>query len=103
MLGLLTKEIAEKMNRSKDTVTVHFRNIYEKTHVQNEIELYNWYAENILNINIRKMLQVGLLILVLSPAVLNHNNEILRAARCARTTARASRRAENDTNNYLLN
>jgi len=55
--GLSRKEIAELTGRSTGTIQRHFQNVYVKLQIQNEIELYNWYLENILDINIRKMLQ----------------------------------------------
>lgn len=57
--GLSRKEIAELTGRSTGTIQRHFQNVYEKLQIQNEIELYNWYVENILDINIRKILQEG--------------------------------------------
>jgi len=57
--GFSRKEIAALTFRSTGTIQRHFQNVYEKLNIQNEIELYNWYAENILDINIRKMLQVA--------------------------------------------
>jgi len=57
--GFSRKEIAALMFRSTGTIQRHFQNVYEKLNIQNEIELYNWYAENILDINIRKILQVA--------------------------------------------
>ena len=56
--GLIRKEIAEATFRSTGTIQRHFQNVYTKLNIQNEIELYNWYAENILDINIRKILQL---------------------------------------------
>ena len=57
--GLSRKQIADLTMRSTGTIQRHFQNVYEKLQIQNEIELYNWYAENILDINIREMLQVA--------------------------------------------
>ncbi len=37
--GLKAKEIAEKLSISVDTVRTHIRNIYEKLHVQNRVEM----------------------------------------------------------------
>ena len=56
--GFSRKEIAALTFRSTGTIQRHFQNVYEKLNIQNEIELYNWYAENILDINIRKMLRI---------------------------------------------
>lgn len=56
--GLSRKEIADSTSRSTGTIQRHFQNVYTKLNIQNEIELYNWYVENILDINIRKILQV---------------------------------------------
>lgn len=102
--GLLRKEIAYSLNRSLETVCVHMKNIYRKTSVQNEIELYNWYAENILKINIRQMLQVVVLLIILSPSILTNDNAIQRALR-ARSSARAKtgRRSEYEPVNFLFN
>lgn len=57
--GFSRKEIAELTGRSTGTIQRHFQNVYAKLQIQNEIELYNWYVENILDINIRKILQEG--------------------------------------------
>ena len=57
--GFSRKEIAALTFHSTGTIQRHFQNVYEKLNIQNEIELYNWYAENILDINIRKMLQAA--------------------------------------------
>jgi len=104
MLGLQRKEIADRMHRSLDTIAVHFRNIYEKTDVQNEIELYNWYAENVLKIDIRKMIQVIVLIFILSPSIIGHSNDLQRTQRSVRSarSSRTSRRSDFDSN-YLFN
>ncbi|HZK93049.1 MAG TPA: helix-turn-helix transcriptional regulator [Prolixibacteraceae bacterium] len=56
--GLSRKEIADYTSRSTGTIQRHFQNVYTKLNIQNEIELYNWYVENILDINIRNMLKV---------------------------------------------
>ena len=104
MSGYQRKEIADRLNTSPNTVSVHFRNIHKKTAVQNEIELYNWYSENVLRVNIRKMLQVSVLLLILSPSIIAHDNNILRVRRSPATkTARASRRADSETDFYLFN
>ena len=57
--GFSRKEIAELTGRSTGTIQRHFQNVYAKLQIQNEIELYNWYLENILDINIRMILQEG--------------------------------------------
>ncbi len=54
--GLTRKQIAEFTKRSKGTIQRHFQNVYEKLNIQSEIDLYNWYAENVLKINIRNLL-----------------------------------------------
>ena len=57
--GLSRKEIAGLTGRSTGTIQRHFQNVYAKLQIQNEIELYNWYLENILDINIRMILLEG--------------------------------------------
>jgi DNA-binding NarL/FixJ family response regulator len=54
--GMTRKQIAEFTKRSKGTIQRHFQNVYEKLNIQSEIDLYNWYAENVLRINIRDLL-----------------------------------------------
>lgn len=56
--GLSQKEIGCKTFNSQFTIQGHLRNIYRKTEVHNEIELYNWWLENRLHIDIKKILQV---------------------------------------------
>lgn len=105
MMGFLNKEIAAALGRSTNTIMVHFRNIYEKTDVSNDIEMYNWYSENVIGINIRKLLQVGALLLILAPSIIGRDQNLIRANRAPRTqtskTARSGRRSENDF--YLYN
>jgi len=60
--GLSRKEIAGLTGRSTGTIQRHFQNVYVKLQIQNEIELYNWYVENILDINIRQMLKTKAII-----------------------------------------
>ena len=107
MQGFQRKEIANQMHRSLDTVSVHFRHIYEKTDVDNEIELYNWYCENVFHISIRKMLQVIVLVLILIPSIFSRSDTIQRAMR-ARTSSRTqgnSRKGESDSTleSFLFN
>ncbi len=102
MMGMERKEIALKMGRSAETVSVHFKHVYEKTDTDNEIELYNWYVENVFHINIRKMLQVVFLIAILVPSMVNSTNNIQRAQR-ARVTSRTTRRNETNTDSFLFN
>ena len=104
MTGLERKEIAEKMKSSIETVCTHFKHVYEKTDTHNEIELYNWYCETILHINIRKMLIVCFLIGILLPSIFTHNSDVQRASRSARTTARtASRTIRRNNTDFLFN
>ncbi len=55
--GLSRKAIAGLTGRSAGTIQRHFQNVYAKLQIKSEIELYNWYVENILNINILTILQ----------------------------------------------
>ena len=103
MSGLQRKEIASELRSTLNTVSVHFRNIHNKTAVQNEIELYNWYCENVIHINIRKIIQVAFLLAILTPSIFSHNNSIQRARRAGATrSVRNQRRADLD-NDYLFN
>lgn len=54
-LGLQSKEIACRINRSEGTIRVHFRHIHNKLHVNNEVEVVLWYIENVLNIDIKRL------------------------------------------------
>ena len=59
--GMTRKQIAEFTKRSNGTIQRHFQNVYEKLNIQSEIDLYNWYAENVLKINIRNLLHKDIL------------------------------------------
>ena len=96
MQGFQRKEIACQMHRSIDTVAVHFRHIYEKTDVDNEIELYNWYCENVFHISIRKMLQAIVLVLILTPSIFSRSDTIQRAQRAGTSTRSNLRKGEAD-------
>lgn len=60
LIGKQRKEIACILRMSPNTVSVHLRNIYAKIKSKNCVELYNWYLDNVLRINIRDMIQFGI-------------------------------------------
>ncbi len=100
--GYQRKEIAIQMKRSPETVSVHFKNIHHKTNVQSEIELYTWYLEYILEIKIKKLLQVIVMLLILAPSIISHDTNIQRVRRVnASRSIRLARRSE--STKYLLN
>lgn len=102
-LGLQNKEIADRMQRAESTLKVHFKNMHAKLHVNNEVELVVWYIENVMNINIRKFIQVTVLLAILIPSMLTDESNLLRAQRSARTarTMRTSRNRRSETDYYL--
>ncbi len=55
--GFSKTEIAEIVFRSPHTIRTHINNAYAKLGVHSDIELSNWYLENILSIGIKKLLQ----------------------------------------------
>ncbi len=79
LLGLQRKEIANELQRSEGTIQKHFQNIYTKVKVQNEIELYNWYLENVLGIEIKKILKITLCLGMLILAEYTDDSEMIRA------------------------
>ncbi len=81
MQGFSQKEIAYKTFRSQSTVQAHLRNIYHKIGVQNEIEAYNWYLENKLHIDIKRMLQVGACLFLLLFIEIKGSTDIRRPQR----------------------
>ncbi len=102
--GLQRKEIADKLQRSENTLLVHFRNIHSKIHVNNEVELVIWYIENVLNINIRKLVQVAILLGILIPSIVFDETSLVRAQRSARASrSLRSRRGEEECEtDYIL-
>ena len=56
MMGLTNKEISAMMFVSPGTIHAHIQHIYEKLGIHNEIQLYNWYCEMVLCINIRNLI-----------------------------------------------
>ena len=99
-LGLQSKEIADQMHRSEGTLRVHFRHIHTKLHINNEVELVIWYIENVLKIDIKKMVQVVVLLAVMVPSILGNERTLIRTQRTARTSSASrsarSRRSESD-------
>ena len=55
--GMTHGQIAQRTGRSLQTIRKHQYNVYHKLKIRNEPELYNWYVENILGINIREILE----------------------------------------------
>ncbi len=101
-MGLQRKEIAEKLHNKANTLITHFKNIHAKLHINNDSELVVWYIENIMKIEIRKMLQVSVLLALLVPSIISVDNSMIRTRSASRTirTAR-TRRSEGETD-YLL-
>lgn len=56
LYGYTKKEIAGLMYRAPGTIKRHLRSVYEKAHVHNDIQLYNWYMKTELKLDIRKLL-----------------------------------------------
>ena len=55
--GFSKTQIAEMLFRSPHTIRTHINNAYVKIDVHSDIELSNWYLENVLSIGIKKLLQ----------------------------------------------
>lgn len=103
-LGLQRKEIAAQMKRSENTLLVHNRNIHSKLHVNNDVEIVIWYIENVLHIEIKKLIQVLVLLALLIPTMLLDSGSMVRVQRSGRSsgTARTRRADEGCNANYLL-
>lgn len=99
-LGLQSKEIADRLNRNEGTLRVHFRHIHSKLHINNEVELVVWYIENVLHVNIKKMVQVLVLLAILAPSILTDESNIIRVQRVTRLT-RSTRSRRSDSDYYL--
>lgn len=98
--GLSRKEIAGQLFRSPGTIQRHFQNVYAKIHVQNEIELYNWYLENVLQIQVKKLLQVAIALMLLVAVEVFAPNPQMRTVRQVRISRMAGRK--NPGKNYKL-
>ncbi len=57
LMGMTHNQIAERTGRSVLTIRKHQYNVYCKLKIKNEPELFNWYTENVLGINIREILE----------------------------------------------
>lgn len=103
--GLQRKEIADKLQRSEGTLLVHFRHIHEKLQINNEVELVVWYIENVLKIEIKKLIQVSILLFILLPSILLDESKLIRVQRTCRSCrtykSYRSRRSESEADYYL--
>ncbi|MBV5329783.1 MAG: response regulator transcription factor [Chlorobium sp.] len=99
VLGLQRKEIADRLHRSQNTIIVHVKHIHSKLKVNNEVETVVWYIENILHIDIKKFIQISVLLAILTPSIFFDNGNYQRAFRSSRTTktVRASRSRRNES------
>ena len=99
--GFQNKEIADKMNRSEETIKIHLRHIHQKINENNKVEIVIWYLENRFNINIKKMVQIGILLLILAPSILMDDNSLVRVQRTTRTTRSIRSRRGEESDYYL--
>lgn len=101
--GYQRKEIADRLQRSENTLLVHFRNIHAKLHINNEVELVVWYIENVLNIEIKKLIQVSILLFILLPSILMDESKLIRAQRTAMSSRslRSCRTRRSESDYYL--
>lgn len=101
--GLQRKEIADRLQRSEGTLLVHFRHIHEKLRINNECELVIWYIENVLKIEIKKLIQVSILLVILLPSILLDESKLIRAQRsCMSSRSLRSCRARRSESDYYL-
>lgn len=100
--GFQRKEIAYRLHRSENTLITHNKHIHSKLQVNNDVETVVWYIENILKIEIKKFIQVAVLLALLLPSILLDGFTGIRTMRTPNArTARVSRRAECE-NDYIL-
>ncbi len=55
---LTQHEIASKLFIAEGTIHSHFENIHQKIGVKNDRELFHWYFENVLLVNLKNLLAV---------------------------------------------
>ena len=101
--GFSRKEIAKKTFRSENTIKTHFQNIQLKTGIRNEVDIAVWYIEEVLKIEIKKLLKVTVALALLFVAEFA-DSDMIRArrvrsrSRTCRTTR--SRKSKNNENYY---
>lgn len=100
--GLQRKEIADRLNRSENTLCVHNKHIHTKLHANNDVEVVVRYVAIRYGIDITKIVQIAILLAVLLPSILLDELATVRTFRTqSARTCRASRRSESETD-YIL-
>jgi len=101
--GYIKKEIAEHLNISPHTVTVHLKNIYRELDIHKETDLTRWYLfkEYGINDNPFKVV-IAILFLILSISTILQEQNVVRVFRSApmRTIARTARPARRTAKVY---
>lgn len=88
--GLQRKEIASLLNRSENTMITHDKHIHEKLNANNNVEVVINYVEKETGIDIRKLFQISMILVVLLPSILLNEFSIVRYFRTVQQ-ARAAR------------
>ena len=95
--GFQRKEIASRLNRSENTLIVHNKHIHSKLHANNDVEVVITYVEKETGIDIRKLIQIAVLLAVLCPSILMDEFSMLRIFRTVQgKSARTLRNRRNE-------
>ena len=102
--GYQRKEVAKILNRSENTMITHDKHIHEKLHANNNVEVVINYVEKETGIDIRKLIQISILLAVLLPSILMDEFSMVRIFRTIQSrTAKAGRSRRNECEtDYLL-
>ena len=99
--GASKKDIANRLFISERTVENHARNIYGKTGCEKVNELSAWWFCTTFHISfdlspLKRKLLTWLMLAVLMPTIINHDNVVMRFRARSRTTRVQRSRRDND-------
>ena len=96
--GLQRKEIANRLHRSENTLIVHNKHIHTKLHANNDVEVVTTFISIRYGIDIKKIVQITVLLAILTPSIFIESSNYVRVIRTAKTArASRSRRSESET------
>ena len=100
--GLQRKEIANRLHRSENTLIVHNKHIHAKFHVNNDVEVVTRFIAIRYGIDIKKIVQIAVLLAMLTPSILSDGSSYVRTVRSPKVAKTANTRRQECETDFNL-
>jgi DNA-binding CsgD family transcriptional regulator len=100
--GFQRKEIANYLHRSENTLIVHNKHIHTKLNANNDVEVVTTFVAEKYGIDIRKIIQICILLALLVPSILSDGRNYVRVLQSYKIARTATLRRSEPEPEYTL-